>query len=82
MISFLSSFPLNGHDLLSAGCPKGKLLSVVMKHLKEFWKESDFEMESQDLLEKLPLVVKEIEEKGMPTDNKQDLWKNKRKRHT
>ena len=35
-------FPVNGHDLLAAGCPKGRMMSAVTAKLRELWKESDF----------------------------------------
>ncbi|QQP42008.1 CCA tRNA nucleotidyltransferase 1 mitochondriallike [Caligus rogercresseyi] len=35
-------FPVNGHDLISEGCPKGRLMSLVTDALKVKWRDSDY----------------------------------------
>ncbi len=54
-------FPVNGHDLVSQGCPKGKMMSVIMKKLREMWKQSDFEMGHDELVASIPKVLDETD---------------------
>ncbi len=62
----LPTLPVNGHELIAAGCPKGKFMSLAFAKLREAWKESDFKAGKEELLGRLPEVVREIEENGSP----------------
>ena len=53
-------FPISGKDLKDYGCPPGKVFSTILDVLKNRWKESDFTMTKEDLIELLPTVVEEI----------------------
>lgn len=53
-------FPLNGQTLLANGCPPGKDMGVVQAKLRDMWKESSFALSPDELLERLPDVVKEV----------------------
>ena len=53
-------FPISGKDLKDYGCPPGKVFSTILDVLKNRWKESDFTMTKENLIELLPTVVEEI----------------------
>ena len=66
---------MDGTDLMEAGCPKGRIIGVVMDDLKSRWKESDFSLSKNELMEVLPTVlgsinVEEIEQKNAKERNK------------
>ena len=53
-------FPIGGKDLRDYGCPPGKMYSMVLDVLKNRWKESDFTMTKDDLIQLLPSVIEEV----------------------
>jgi len=53
-------FPVTGHHLKEAGCPPGKLMAVIMTQLKDAWKQSDFEMSVEKLVERIPNILENI----------------------
>ena len=55
-------FPVNGHDLMEAGCPKGRMMSAVTAKLRELWKESDFLVGKESLLSEIPRVLDEMDD--------------------
>ena len=55
-------FPVNGHDLMEAGCPKGRMMSAVTTKLREIWKDSDFLAGRESLLSELPRVLDEMDD--------------------
>jgi len=54
-------FPVTGNHLKEAGCPPGKIMSVVLDLLKQQWKESDFQMGMEILVEKIPAVLDSLD---------------------
>jgi len=58
-------FGVTGHHLKEAGCPPGKLMSVVLGKLKEDWKMADFSIEVEDLVKRIPLVLDTIDPKQL-----------------
>merc|ERR1712226_328214 len=54
-------FPVRGDHLKEAGCPPGKIMSVVLARLKQQWKESDFQIEVDELVARIPGVVDSID---------------------
>jgi len=53
-------FPVTGHHLKENGCPPGKVMSVVLFKLKEKWKESNFEIILEKLIDQIPDVLDTI----------------------
>ena len=53
-------FPVTGKDLMSYGCPKGRTFSMVLDVLKRHWKESDFKLDKNKLLELIPTALDEV----------------------
>ena len=53
-------FGVTGNHLKEAGCPPGKVMSVVLGRLKEEWKEKDFKIEVNDLVKRIPIVLDSI----------------------
>ena len=53
-------FPVTGKDLIAHDCPKGRTFSMVLDILKRHWKESDFKLSKENLLELLPDAIDEI----------------------
>ena len=51
---------MTGTHLKEAGCPPGKIMSVVLDRLKQVWKESGFEAEAATLMVELPAVLDSI----------------------
>jgi hypothetical protein len=74
-------FPVGGADLLEAGCPKGKLMSVVMGKLREKWKAADFLASRDNLLADMSTLLDEIDPMQLDTDD-QRLKGKKRKKST
>jgi hypothetical protein len=62
----------SGQDLKEAGCPPGKMFSFVLKNLREIWKESDFKMDREALLQDLPKVMDDIDLNKSPKRQKLD----------
>jgi hypothetical protein len=70
-------FPISGLEIMEAGCPKGKTMSIVTAKMRHLWKESDFKMTKEELMEKLPSVIDTTD----VTDTFEDSsWPKKRKR--
>ena len=63
-------FPVNGHDLKLAGCPPGKYMSIVLQNLKNVWKQSEFKLSRDELLEKLPHVIENLDYSAIPSKSK------------
>ena len=53
-------FPIGGKDLKEYGCAPGKTFSIVLDILKNRWKESNFTMSKENLLELLPTAMEEV----------------------
>ena len=53
--------PLGGGDLILAGVPRGKLVSVVHKEMLMKWKLSDFMLTKEELLGDLENVMESID---------------------
>jgi len=45
-----TEFPVTGQDLIDIGFKQGPKIGVAMKKLREFWKESRFQMDKDDLM--------------------------------
>ena len=43
--------PVTGFDLIKAGVEKGKRMTQVLTELTKLWKEADFEMTKEELME-------------------------------
>ena len=54
-------FPVKGDQLKQAGCPPGRLMSVVMTKLKTMWKEANFEMSTEELVKAIPAILDSID---------------------
>ena len=63
-------FPVNDHDLMAAGCPKGRMMSVVTSKLREVWKESDFLASKDALLAEIPRVLDEVDDAALAASPK------------
>ena len=74
-------FPVNGHDLLAAGCPKGRMMSAVTAKLRELWKQSDFLAEKESLLSELPRVLDEMDDVAVAASPKMSKKERKEMRH-
>jgi len=69
-------FGVTGNHLKDAGCPPGKIMSIVLGKLKETWKDSDFEISLEELLDEIPKVLDSIDPKQMA---ELSLGRNKKK---
>ena len=49
--------PVTGFDLIKAGVEKGKKMTAVLTELTKLWKESDFMMTKEELVEAIPGFV-------------------------
>ena len=56
----IPKFPVIGHDLKNEGVPGGKSMNLVMQRLKNAWKESDFEMGRESLVQLLPDIIHQL----------------------
>ena len=54
-------FPVKGDQLKQAGCPPGRLMSVVMTKLKTMWKEANFEISTEELVKAIPGILDSID---------------------
>ena len=54
-------FGVTGHHLKEAGCPPGKMMSLVLAKLKDHWKEEDFKIDVEDLVKRIPSVLDSID---------------------
>ena len=66
----IPKFPVTGHHLKDAGCPPGKLMSVVLTELRSAWKKSDFQMSPEELMDKLSDIVKNLDMSKVPSKSK------------
>lgn len=57
----MPKFPVKGEELRAAGCPPGRLMSVVQAKLKTVWKEGDFLVGVEELLAAVPGIVDSID---------------------
>ena len=53
-------FPVTGKDLMSYDVPKGRTYSFILDILKRHWKESDFKLSKENLLELIPDALEEV----------------------
>ena len=51
-------FPITGHDLFSRNVPKGPVFSKTLNDLRQMWKESDYQMSKEELVDRIEEVVK------------------------
>jgi len=72
-------FSVTGHHLKDAGCPPGKLMSVVLGKLKDQWKESNFEMSEATLVENIPSVLDNLSINEMELAHKSQKKRKKSK---
>ena len=55
--------PISGPDLIEAQVPKGRVMGILSDMLKERWKESNFQLTKDQLLNMIPdLIDKALEE--------------------
>lgn len=48
---------------------KGKMMGVVIKELKDIWLDKDFETNAEELLQEVPRIISELEDKKLEKDN-------------
>lgn len=74
--------PVNGRDLLGAGLPGGPSLGVVLKDLKQVWKESGYCLSKEELMGRLEGVggAKGMEEGGGVMGMEEEQWHSRHKR--
>ncbi|GAB1601507.1 CCA tRNA nucleotidyltransferase 1, mitochondrial-like isoform X1 [Argonauta hians] len=53
-------FPVSGHDLLACKVPKGSLFQKIISKLKSIWKDSNYSMKKEDLLEMVEQILKDV----------------------
>jgi len=58
-------FTVTGHHLKEAGCPPGRAMSVVLKKIKDQWKESNFELSEEALVASIPSTVQSLSAEDM-----------------
>ena len=55
--------PISGPDLIEAQVPKGRVMGILSDMLKERWKESNFQLTKDQLLNMIPdLIDKALEQ--------------------
>ena len=55
--------PISGADLIEAQVPKGRVMGILSNMLKERWKESNFQLTKDQLLNMIPdLIDKALEQ--------------------
>lgn len=59
----IPKFPLSGNMLKESGVESGKFMGIVMNELRHFWADTDFSLNSEQLLQELPRVFSELAEK-------------------
>jgi len=57
----MPKFGVTGNHLKEAGCPPGKIMSVILHKLKETWKERNFEISLKELLDQIPVILDSID---------------------
>ena len=65
----MPKFPVKGDQLKQAGCPTGRLMSVVMNKLKNLWKESNFESSTDELVQAIPGILESIDPAELDREN-------------
>lgn len=48
---------------------KGKMMGIVIKKLKDIWLDKDFETNAEELLQEVPRIISELEDKKLEKDN-------------
>ncbi|XP_071869514.1 CCA tRNA nucleotidyltransferase 1, mitochondrial isoform X1 [Bombus fervidus] len=61
-------FPVSG-DMLKQYVKKGKMMGIVIKELKDIWLDKDFETNAEELLQEVPRIISELEDKKLEKDN-------------
>ena len=51
-------FPITGYDLFSKNVPKGPVFSKTLNELRRMWKESNYQMSKEELVDRIEDVVK------------------------
>ncbi|XP_040567283.1 CCA tRNA nucleotidyltransferase 1, mitochondrial [Lepeophtheirus salmonis] len=64
------TFPVNGHDLISDQCPKGRLISLITDQLKIIWRDSNYTMEKEELLKEIPNILDVLPPQSPPKKKK------------
>jgi len=72
-------FAVTGNHLKEAGCPQGKIMSLVLSELKDRWKQSDFTVTAEELICQIPSVLDNIDVKQMQELSSPKSKKKKRK---
>ncbi|OWF37613.1 CCA tRNA nucleotidyltransferase 1, mitochondrial-like [Mizuhopecten yessoensis] len=55
-------FPVGGADLMKCNIKKGPHMQLMLKELRNVWKESDFKMEKSELLERIDDILPTLPE--------------------
>ncbi|CAI9730192.1 CCA tRNA nucleotidyltransferase 1, mitochondrial-like [Octopus vulgaris] len=53
-------FPVSGYDLLARNIPKGSLFQKIISKLKCIWKESNYSMKKDDLLDMVEQILENL----------------------
>lgn len=53
-------FPITGHDLFSKNVPKGPVYAKTLNELRQVWKESNYSMSKEELVDRIEEVVKRV----------------------
>ena len=53
-------FPLNGHHLIKAGVPKGRLMAQVMDTLRKRWSSENCSLNQESLLNLIPELIEQL----------------------
>lgn len=48
---------------------KGKMMGIVIKELKDIWLDKDFQTNAEELLQEVPRIISELEDKKLEKDN-------------
>ncbi|XP_053986198.1 CCA tRNA nucleotidyltransferase 1, mitochondrial [Hylaeus volcanicus] len=56
-------FPVNGH-MFKGQVKKGKTIGIIIKTLKDIWLDKNFEITAEELLQEVPRIISEIEDKS------------------
>lgn len=55
-------FPINGGDLLKSNVKKGPHMHIMLKELRNIWKDSDFKMDKSELLQRVEDILPSLPE--------------------
>lgn len=72
-------YPLSGQLLRANGCPGGIEMGLVQRKLRDQWKDSQFELTHEQLLERLPAAIAEVH-KETPKPPPQQRHKQKKQK--